>query len=152
MRALFLSSMLIFAGCAPSMAQAQPTNATEAPRSERPLVFVLTTGLEDAQSMSSVFRHARGAARDGRLNEVAIIVYGRAIQAFDGTIQSRPAGLTESIRAAMDANVKIYLCAQAMERMGIAHQALDPVPTEVVPNAITKLIDYVIRDAAVVRY
>lgn len=153
MRVVLLIAMLLFAGCAPAAVQAQPTNAAaDAPHAERALVFVLTTGLEDALTMASVFRHARAAAADGRLREVAVVVYGRGIQAFDGTILRRPAGLTESIRAAMDAGVRIVLCAQAMEQMGVAREALDPHPTEIVPNAITTVVDYVSRGDAVVRY
>lgn len=153
MRTTFLMLSIVLGGCAPSFASAQrPTTAEAAPRAERALVFVLNTGLEDAQTMASVFRHAHGAARDGRLREVAVLVYGRGIQAFDGTIRRRPAGLTDSIREAMAAGVRVVLCAQAMEQMGVDRGALDPVPSEVVPNAMTTLVDYVAAGAAVVRY
>lgn len=152
MRALLMLS-IVLGGCAPSIATAQPvTEASAAARTERPLVFVLTTGLEDIQAMSSVFRHAHAAVRDGRLPEVAVIVYGRGIQAFDGSNSSRPAGLPESIRAAMDAGVRVVVCAQAMQKWGIDEASLDPAPTAIAPNAITTLIDYVAQDAAVVRY
>lgn len=153
MRALFLITSLVLAGCVPSIGHAQRAAHAEAPaRSERALVFVLTTGLEDLQTMSSVFRHAKAAADQRRLHEVAVIVYGRGVHAFDGDITGRPPALAESIRAAMASGVKVLLCAQAIERMGVARERLDPVPTEIVPNAITTLVDYVAQDAAVVRY
>lgn len=154
LKVVLVSFLIVLGGCAPSVVEAQRSapRVTERARSERVLVFVLTTGLEDAQTLSSVFRHAAAAARDGRLREVAIVVYGRGIQAFDGAIRGRPAGLTDSIRAAMAAGVRIHLCAHAMERMGVAREALDPEPTTIVPNAITTLVDYVARGAAVVRY
>ena len=153
MRALFLITSLVIAGCAPSISHAQRAPRAEAPaRSERALVFVLTTGLEDLQTMSSVFRHAKAAAEEARLREVAVLVYGRGVHAFDGDITGRPSGLAESIRAAMASGVKVLVCASAIERMGVARERLDPVPTEIVPNAITTLVDYVAQDAAVVRY
>ena len=150
---LFLMLSLVLGGCAPSLVSAQRATAMEAaPRAERALVFVLNTGLEDAQTMSSVFRHAQSAAGDGRLREVAILVYGRGIQAFDGSIRRRPAGLTDVIREAMAAGVRIVLCAQAMDQMGVDRGALDPLPSVVVPNVMTTLVDYVAAGAAVVRY
>ena len=153
MRTAFLMLSIVLGGCAPSLVYAQRATATEAaPRSERALVFVLNTGLEDAQTMSSVYRHAQSAAGDGRLREVAILVYGRGIQAFDGTIRRRPTGLTASIREAMAAGVRVVLCAQAMDQMGVAREALDPLPSAVVPNVMTTLVDYVAAGAAVVRY
>jgi len=151
MRTAFLMLSIVLGGCAPSLVSAQRAPTTEA-ATERALVFVLNTGMEDAQTMSSVFRHARSAAGDGRLREVAVLVYGRGIQAFDGTIRRRPTGLTDSIREAMAAGVRIVLCAQAMDQMGVAREALDPLPSAVVPNVMTTLVDYVAAGAAVVRY
>ena len=49
-------------------------------------IVVANTGLEDAQTLSSVFRHAKAAADTGRLREVVVLVYGRAIAAFDGDV------------------------------------------------------------------
>lgn len=159
MRALFLTMMIAITGCAPGIAQAQRLRTAEpaaslpgAPRSNRALVFVSTTGLEDLQTVSSVFRHAQTAAEQGRLSEVVVLVYGRGIEAFDGDNARRPDSLVQSIRAAMGAGVRVLLCAHAMQQMGIPSERLDPMPTEVVPNAIATLVDYVAADAAVVRY
>lgn len=140
------SSSLAAPPAKPALAQ------TQAARSERALVFVLTTGLEDAQTMTSVFRHAEAAAVQRKLREVVILVYGRGIQAFDGRIKARPAGLVAMIEKAQRAGVKVVLCAQAIDKMGIDRKRLDPTPSEVVPNAMTTLVDYVVRDAAVVSY
>lgn len=154
-RSFVLLASLVALGCAPATlaAQAPVRPAQDAPaRSERALVFVLTTGLEDAQTMTSVFRHARAAAEQQRLSEVVVLVYGRGVQAFDGSIAARPAQVTEHARGAMAAGVRILLCGAALERMGIDRADLDPPPTAIVPNAITTLVDYVAGDAAIVRY
>ncbi|UJR82985.1 DsrE family protein [Sandaracinus amylolyticus] len=153
-RSLVLFASIVALGCAPATlhAQSPARPAADAPaRSDRALVFVLTTGL-DAQTMSSVFRHARTAAEQQRLSEVVVLVYGRGVQAFDGTISARPAQLTELIRSAMAAGVRVRLCASALVHMGVDRDRLDPQPTEIVPNAIATLVDYVARDAAIVRY
>lgn len=153
---LFSTFLLLSLGAsAPLLAQppaAKPAPTTKAPRSERTLVYVLTTGLEDAQVMQSVFTHARVAAEQRRLHEVVILVYGRGVFAFDGDIEGRPPKLAESIRQAMKAGVKIQICGTALAKMGIDRKRLDPSPTEIVPQATTTLVDYVARGAAVVKY
>lgn len=154
-RSLVLLAALVAGGCAPSAVQAQsraPNPSTAPARSERALLFVLTTGLEDVQAMTSVFRHAKVAAEQHRLSEVAVLVYGRGVHAFDGDISARPPQLLELIRQAMAAGVRVMLCANAIEHMGVDRAHLDPAPTEIVPNAIVTLVGYVERDAAVVRY
>lgn len=154
-RSLVITTALVAAGCAPSVVQAQ-RRAADPPaaraRSDRALLFVLTTGLEDVQTMGSVFRHAKVAAEQHRLSEVAVLVYGRGVQAFDGDVSARPPQLLELIREAMAAGVRVVLCANAIEHMGVDRAHLDPTPTEIVPNAIVTLVGYVERDAAVVRY
>lgn len=154
---VFLFSMSTFAlvaalGGTPPLAIAQTAPRSEAPRSERALLFVLTTGPEDMQTMSSVFRHAAAAARTGRLREVALLVYGRGVLAFNADAAARPPELVRSIRAAMQAGVRIMVCAHALQSQGLSREHLDPGPTEIVPNAIETLVDYAARDAVVVRY
>lgn len=153
---LFSAFLLLSLGAAssPLLAQPSPTKppAKTAPRSERTLVYILTTGLEDAQVMQSVFTHARVAAERRRLREVVILVYGRGVFAFDGDIEGRPPKLAESIREAMKAGVKVQVCGTALSKMGIDRKRLDPQPTEVVPQATATLVDYVADGAAVVKY
>lgn len=158
---LSLVMSVMFGACAPTLA---PTSSVPAPASpvptapqpsavvDRTLVFVLTTGLEDAQTMSSVFKHARTAAEQHRLREVVVLVYGRGVFAFDGGISSRPPKIADMIRQAMAAGVRVQVCANALQHMGIDPTRLDPQPTEIVPSAMVTLVDYVARGAAVVRY
>ncbi|NVB80809.1 MAG: DsrE family protein [Kofleriaceae bacterium] len=153
---LFSAVLLLSLGASsPLLAQppaTKPAPTTSAPRSDRTLVYVLTTGLEDAQVMQSVFVHARVAAEQRRLREVVILVYGRGVFAFDGDIEARPPKLAESIRQAMKAGVKIQVCGTALAHMGIDRKRLDPTPTEIVPQATVTLVDYVAGGAAVVKY
>ena len=46
------------------------------------MVFVLTTGLEDLQSVNMAIRHSGMAKKSGFLDDSVLLVYGRAVQAF----------------------------------------------------------------------
>ncbi len=133
-----------------------PTSPPSAPgevtRTERPLVFVAMTGLEDLQTLGAVFRHAQTAAERHRTGEVVVLVYGRAVQAFDASIEMRPPALREGIASAMRAGVRILVCNVALTRMGVDAARLDPAPTAIVPNGMDTLLDYVVRDAAIISY
>ena len=154
MRTRFLSLFLLvgIGAATPVYAQPPAPGASAAKKSDRTLVYVLTTGLEDVQVMQSVFTHARVAAEQQRLHEVVILVYGRGVFAFDGGIEGRPPKLADTIRQAMKAGVKVQVCGTALKHMGIDRKRLDPSPTEIVPQATVTLVDYVARGAAVVKY
>lgn len=146
-------------GVMPATGLARPQGAplqrpakTHAAVSQRSLVFVLTTGNEDLQRMSSVFRHALVAAKENRLREIVVLVYGRGLDALDRKNQVRPASLPASVREAQAAGVRVIVCQQAMTKSGLTATDLDPAPTTIVPNAIATLVDYVANDAAVVSY
>lgn len=130
-----------------------PTAAAQAtPLAPRTLVFALTTGLEDAQTMGMVFRHAKVAAEQKKLEGVVVLVYGRGVQALDGALGARPPALVTLVRDALAAGVKVQVCANALEQFGVPRDKLEPAGVEVVPNAMVSLVDYVSRGAAVVRY
>lgn len=154
LRALGLLLLATSLGCASTGAAQPPTQAAASAEAvvDRPLVFVAATGLEDVQTLTSVFRHATAAATTGRLSEVVVLVYGRAIAAFDGELGRRPPELLARIREALEAGVRVLLCANALAGAGIAQSSVDPTPTAIVPRAIVTLVDYVARGAAVVRY
>jgi intracellular sulfur oxidation DsrE/DsrF family protein len=151
----FVSLLTIASLSIPAQAQTARPAAAQPARAPRPqgiLLFVLTTGIEDIQSMNSVFRHAKTAAETQRLQEVVVLIYGRGVQALDGSMGARPAQTAQMVRDAMAAGVKVQVCAHALENMGVVPERLDPQPSEIVPNAIATLVDYVARGAAVVRY
>ncbi len=140
------------AHAAPLAASASPSAPAAGPRAPRKLVFALATGLEDVQTMSSVFRHAKVAAEQKKLEGVVVLVYGRGVQAVDGALRARPPQTVALIREALAAGVKIQVCANALEHLGVARDKLDPEGLEVIPNAMVAMVDYVAAGAAVVRY
>ena len=144
------SLLAIFLFLATSHARAAEVPAQQAPRGI--LLFVLTTGLEDSQTISSVFRHAAMAAEQHRLQEVAVLVYGRGVQALDELLKARPPQTAQFLKMAHAAGVRIRVCAHALEQMGIDRKNIDAQVAEVVPSAMALLVDYVARGATVVRY
>ncbi len=128
------------------------TAKADAPLSNRPLLFVAMTGLEDVQRLQSVFMHAKVAADQHKLNDVSVLVYGRAAEVFNGAIKTRPAALLDAITAAQAAGVKVMVCNVALDRMGIDPAKAVPTPTQIVPNGMTTLVEYVLKDAAVISY
>ena len=154
-----LLAALTALGCAPAPVVGRPATAASAAPSapadqggRRSLVFVLTTGLEDMQMMTSAFRHARVAMEQKKLDEVTVLIYGRGVHAVDGAISARPPQLSALIRDAMTAGVHVQVCAHALANMGIGPEKLDPPGVEIVPNAMITLVDDVARGAAIVRY
>lgn len=131
---------------------APAASTTSEPRSSRALVLLLATGLEDAQTMGSVFRHARVAAEQKKLDEVTVIVYGRGVQALNGALGARPAQVAQLAKEALAAGVHVKVCANALAQMGVSPENLDPPGVEIIPSAMTAVVDYVARGAAVVRY
>jgi len=130
---------------------AATTAAAAAPQSARTLVFALTTGLEDQQTVNMTFHQAKLAADEKKV-DVVVLVYGRAVLALDGAVGARSPMTPELVRAAMSSGVRVQICADAMMKLGVATDKLDPPGVQVVPTAIGALVDYVARGAAVVRY
>lgn len=133
-------------------AVAAPVATSSASVTKRSLVLALATGVEDVQTMTSIFRHARIAAEQKKLDEVVVLIHGRGIQAVDGALAVRPPQLTKMIEEAIAAGVKIQVCAHSMEQFGVQKEKLTPANIEVVPVAMATMVDYVARGAAVVRY
>ncbi len=155
-RKAFITALIAVAvsSTAALVVSAQPRAATppSAPATQRALVFVLTSGIEDIQAMNSVFRHAKTAAEQHKLQEVVVLVYGRGVNALDGSMKARPTTTGDFVRDAIAAGVRVKVCAVALEHMGVPKDKLDPAGVEIVPNAMATLVDYVARGAAVVKY
>ncbi len=133
-------------------AVAAPVAASPPPVAKRTLVLALATGVEDIQTMTSIFRHARIAAEQKKLEEVVVVIYGRGIQAVDGALAVRPPQVTKMIEEAMAAGVKVQVCAHSMEQFGVQKDKLLPANVEVVPVGMATIVDHVARGGAVVRY
>ena len=150
---LSVSGTLTTPAAAQSTAPHPATVPTQhAPRAHGELVIVLTSGMEDIQAMNMAFRQARAAADLHQLTSVTVLVYGRGVQALNGGMPARPPQTAQFARDALAAGVRIVVCANALQQMGVAAEQLDPHPTEVVANATTTLVEFATRGATVIRY
>ena len=116
------------------------------------MVFVLTTGLEDLQSVNMAIRHAGMAKKSGYLDDSVLLVYGRAVQAFSKDITAKPPQVAAAIKEAKEAGARIILCGEAIKRFDIPKEKLEPGVDEVVPNSIVTLAELVSRGYQVIKY
>ncbi len=116
------------------------------------MVFVLTTGLEDLQSVNMAIRHAGMAKKSGFLDDSVLLVYGRAVQAFSKDITAKPPQVSAAIKEANEAGARIILCGEALKRFDIPKEKLEPGVDEVVPNSIVTLAELVSRGYQIIKY
>ncbi len=116
------------------------------------LVFVLTTGLEDLQSVNMAIRHAGMAKKSGFLDDSVLLVYGRAVQAFSKDITAKPPQVASAIKEAKEAGARIVVCGEAIKRFDISREKLEPGVDEVVSNSIVTLAELVSKGYQVIKY
>ena len=116
------------------------------------MVFVLTTGLEDLQSVNMAIRHAGMAKQSGYLDDSVLLVYGRSVQAFSKDITAKPPQVAAAIKEAKEAGDRIILCGEALKRFDIPKEKLEPGVDEVVPNSIFTLAELVSKGYQVIKY
>jgi uncharacterized protein len=116
------------------------------------MVFVLTTGLEDLQSVNMAIRHSGMAMKSGFLDDSVLVVYGRAVQAFSKDITAKPPQVAAAIKEAKAAGARIIVCGEAIKRFDIPKEKLEPGVDEVVPNSIVTLAELVSKGYQVIKY
>lgn len=114
--------------------------ASAAPKGK--IVLVALSGMEDVQRMSAPFRHAAILKKSGKLVDVAVVVYGRAVVALDTKAAAVPDEVRRLIDAAKLAGVSIYVCEHSLSQSGISADAVTP-GVERVPQGIMKIADLV---------
>jgi intracellular sulfur oxidation DsrE/DsrF family protein len=148
-----LGGLVALAGATPQE-KASKGEATVEPGSKDhgKMVFVLTTGLEDLQSVNMAFRHAGMAKKSGFLDDSVLLVYGRAIQAFSKDITAKPPQIAAAIKEAKEASARIILCGEALKRFDILEEKLEPGVDEIVPNSIVTLAELVSKGYQIIKY
>jgi hypothetical protein len=116
------------------------------------MVFVLTTGLEDLQSVNMAIRHAGMAKKSGFLDDSVLLVYGRGVQAFAKDITAKPPLVSVVIKEAKEAGARIILCGEALKRFDISKEKLEPGIDQVVPNSIVTLAELVSKGYQIIKY
>ncbi len=115
-----LGGLMALGGASPQE-KAAKAEATVEPGSKGhgKMVFALTTGLEDLQSVNMAIRHAGMAKKSGFLDDSVLLVYGRAVQAFSKDITAKPTQVAAAIKEAKEAGARIILCGEALKRFDI---------------------------------
>ncbi|MDQ3266236.1 MAG: DsrE family protein [Myxococcota bacterium] len=134
----------------PGKARGAPAAAVEPVKKGR-LVFTVTTGLEDVQTLNSSFRHAQAALASGHLEKVIWLGYGRSAVVFDPTVKAVPDEVRKAAAAAKAAGVELVVCNNSLEKYGIDPGTLQP-QARVVPNAMTELALLVSQGFEVISY
>lgn len=151
--AIALVGLVALAGATPQEKAAKAGAAIEpGSKGHGKMVFVLTTGLEDLQSVNMAIRHAGMAKKSGYLDDSVLLVYGRSVQAFSRDITARPPQVAAAIKEAKEAGARIILCGEALRRFDIPKEKLEPGVDEVVPNAIVTLAELVSRGYQIIKY
>ena len=148
-----LGSLIGLAGATPQEKTAKgEATAEPVSKGHGKMVFVLTTGLEDLQSVNMAIRHAGMAKKSGYLDDSVLLVYGRAVQAFSKDITAKPPQVSAAIKEAKEAGARIVVCGEALKRFDIPKEKLEPGVDEVVPNSIITLAELVSKGYQVIKY
>lgn len=139
-------------GASPRAGDDKAASAQAGSKGHGKMVFVLTTGLEDLQSVTMAIRHAGLALQSGFLDDTVLLVYGRSVQAFGKEITAKPPQVTAAIKEAKEAGVRIILCGEALKRFDISRDKLEPGVDEVVPDSITTLAELVSKGYQIIKY
>ncbi|GAC1557634.1 MAG: hypothetical protein NVS2B9_20210 [Myxococcales bacterium] len=109
-----MSLLLAMVLAAPSIA-----GAATAPAPSGKIVLVALSGPEDAMKLMGPYHHAVIMKKTGRLKDIAIVVYGRAVAALSTKAKGIPEPVRNAIREAHAAGVPIYVCEAALAQAGI---------------------------------
>ena len=95
------------------------SGAAVAPAPSGKIVLVALSGPEDVMKLMGPYRHAVIMKKTGRLKDIAIVVYGRAVAALSTKAKGIPEPVRNAIREAHAAGVPIYVCETALANAGI---------------------------------
>ena len=130
-----MSMLMAMVLAAPSIA-----GAAVAPALSGKIVLVAISGPEDAMKLMSPYHHAVIMKKTGRLKDIAIVVYGRAVAALSTKAKGIPEPVRNAIREAHAAGVPIYVCETALANAGIE----DVIPeAQRVPQGAAKIAELV---------
>ena len=101
------------------LAAPSASGAASAPAPSGKIVLVGLSGPEDVQKLMGPYHHALLMKKTGRLKDIAIVVYGRAVAALSTKAKGIPEQVRNAIREAHAAGVPIYVCEAALANAGI---------------------------------
>ena len=121
--------------------------ASAAPKGK--IVLVALSGPEDAQKLMGPYHHAVIMKKTGRLEEIAIVVYGRAVMALSTKAKGIPEPVRKAIQEAHAAGVPIYVCETALANAGV--ESVIP-EAQRVPQGAAKIAELVSQGFVPMQY
>jgi len=115
------------------------------------LVFMLTTGFEDFREVELCLSDVKVAKTSGGLADVTLIVRGRGVAALTD-LNRRPAQIAKLARELKASGVYIIASNGELKQNGLSTAKMDPEPNELVTDAATRMIEFVVRGYQVIRY
>ena len=131
-----------------------PRSALAAPPASPPrskVVLIALTGPEDLQRLTAPFKHAVIMKKTGKLAEVAVVVYGRAVAAVSTAPAAIPEPLRAAVKAAQEAGVHVYVCETALAASGLTRESLVP-GVEPVPQGAAKIAELIADGYSPIQY
>jgi hypothetical protein len=115
------------------------------------LVFMLTTGFEDLREVELCLSDVKAAKALGDLADVTLILRGRGVDAL-ANLNGRPEQITNLIHEVKASGVHIIASGSELKQDGLSNAHMDPEPSELVPDAAARMIEFVSRGYQVIRY
>jgi hypothetical protein len=156
---LFVVLAVLFAGrisrliCAPDENLNSVVNADEQQptNSHAGLVFILTTGFEDIREVEQCLYDVKVAKASGYLGNVTLIVRGHGVDALTDS-NVRPLQIANLARDAKVSGVRIIASKNELDQASAPSAQMDPVPTEIVPDAATTMAKLVSKGYQILHY
>jgi intracellular sulfur oxidation DsrE/DsrF family protein len=114
-------------------------------------IFILITGFEDLRKVELCLSDVNVAKVSGDLADVTLIVRGLGVDALTN-LNGRPAQIAKLAHELKASGVHIIASDDELEQEGLSSAHLDPEPTELVPDAAARMIEFVSRGYQVIRY
>jgi intracellular sulfur oxidation DsrE/DsrF family protein len=140
------TALLLALAVAPLMVLGQARAAS--PKRHGKVVLVGLTGPEDLPRLTAPYRHALIMKKTGRLESVAIVIYGKAVKGLSKEGSAPLDALLEEVHAA---NIPVYVCEHALAKAGIALKDVRPEATPV-PSGAAKIAELVSQGFSPLQY
>ncbi len=116
------------------------------------LALLLTTGLEDPQSLNTVLEYAMAARKSGRLSEVVILADGRGVEILAARMGARPVETARLAKQAKAAGVRFVITESGLRQVDMAKTELDPTPDEVIPDGGARLAQLISQHYEIIHF
>lgn len=115
------------------------------------LVFMLTTGFEDLREVELCLSDVKVAKASGDLADVTLLVRGRGVDVLSN-LNGRPAQIAQLAKDLKASGVHIIASDSELKQDGLSAARMDPAPSELVPDAAARMIEFISQGYQIIRY